>query len=489
MTTAILPPFPNTSVTDMNSPAVRAWWDAVRSFSNTDALQRDEFPNTGLLVKSSSTVFTGRTITAGSGVAVTDGSGISGNPTIAVDIHSLVDEQLLDLTADEVMFYDVSSAANKKTSIQNLGASASLITGPDTSTDNALPRYDGITGLLLQDSAVIVDDSNNMTGVASIIADGNIAAGKSGTAGTLKSFPSTAAKGSFVFEAIANTGDTLITLRNAAMGQTSVISIPDPGASTSTIVLTPNTSSADNALCRFDGTTGKIVQSSIDTLDDVGNMVLQRSIAVDNIFLWGGTSSGATDTAVGVSTLPAATSSTQNTVVGYESGNLVQGADRNSFLGYQSGKSIVNSDDNSGFGSQTLLVATGSGSCAFGSATMSTLTSGGLNSGFGMQAGSANATGAAALTTGTENTMIGYRAGVDTLSAVGCLALGSNAVATKATGTGSGDNGPGVAIGSVAAPVGFRGDATIYAAAGASAGYWRVKINGTQYKINLLADA
>jgi len=36
--------------------------------------------------------------------------------------------------------------------------------------------------------------------------------------------------------------------------------------------------------------------------------------------------------------------------------------------------------------------------------------------------------------------------------------------------------------------VGFRGNGTIYSAVGASAGYWRVKVNGTQYKIQLFAD-
>ncbi|MCF1193165.1 hypothetical protein LRR18_16370, partial [Mangrovimonas sp. AS39] len=58
-----------------------------------------------------------------------------------------------------------------------------------------------------------------------------------------------------------------------------------------------------------------------------------------------------------------------------------------------------------------------------------------------------------------------------------------------ATGATSGDDGPGIAIGSVDYPVGFRGDATIYPTSGASAGFWLVKVNGTQYKIELFALA
>lgn len=57
---------------------------------------------------------------------------------------------------------------------------------------------------------------------------GNIAAGLSGTAGTVASFPGTASKGSLVLAAVANTGNTNTTISNAAMGQASVVSIPDP---------------------------------------------------------------------------------------------------------------------------------------------------------------------------------------------------------------------------------------------------------------------
>ncbi len=63
---------------------------------------------------------------------------------------------------------------------------------------------------------------------ATAISGGNIQAGLSGTAGTLSSFPSTASKGSLVVAAVANTGNTITTLSNVAMGQASVVSIPDP---------------------------------------------------------------------------------------------------------------------------------------------------------------------------------------------------------------------------------------------------------------------
>ncbi len=37
------------------------------------------------------------------------------------------------------------------------------VTGPVSSTDNAIVRWDGVTGLLLQNSLVIIDDSGHLT--------------------------------------------------------------------------------------------------------------------------------------------------------------------------------------------------------------------------------------------------------------------------------------------------------------------------------------
>lgn len=39
---------------------------------------------------------------------------------------------------------------------------ANVVSGPASSTDNTLPRFDGTTGKVLQGSGVVVDDSNNV---------------------------------------------------------------------------------------------------------------------------------------------------------------------------------------------------------------------------------------------------------------------------------------------------------------------------------------
>ena len=97
----------------------------------------------------------------------------------------------------------------------------------------SLVEFTGTSGINLPTIANHIATYTNTTGhlgedATTAINGGNIQAGLSGTAGTLASFPATAAKGSFVVKAVANTGDTLSTLSNVAMGQASVVSIPDP---------------------------------------------------------------------------------------------------------------------------------------------------------------------------------------------------------------------------------------------------------------------
>lgn len=75
----------------------------------------------------------------------------------------------------------------------------------------------------------------NLSGTA--INRGSLQAGLSGTAGSLISYSSTAARGSLRVTAVANTGDTITTISNAAMGQATTVSIPDPGATTANFLL------------------------------------------------------------------------------------------------------------------------------------------------------------------------------------------------------------------------------------------------------------
>ncbi len=87
---------------------------------------------------------------------------------------------------------------------------------------------------------------------ATAINGGNIQAGLSGTAGALASFPATASKGSLKVVAVANTGDTAVTVSNRAHAQATVYSIGDVGQSTGSVLVSKVTADPNANLISFD---------------------------------------------------------------------------------------------------------------------------------------------------------------------------------------------------------------------------------------------
>lgn len=68
------------------------------------AILEDDFPNTGLMTRTGDGAFNTRTITAGTGVSVANGAGISGNPVISLSSETQASLALADtaLQADDV---------------------------------------------------------------------------------------------------------------------------------------------------------------------------------------------------------------------------------------------------------------------------------------------------------------------------------------------------------------------------------------------------
>ena len=192
-------------------------------------------------------------------------------------------------------------------------AGAGDVVGPGSATDNALTRFDGTTGKLIQNSGVIVDDANNMSGINALsissmgqnwtnagrtIADlGTVTTAdiNGGTIDGVQIGQSVAQLGTFTtldaadIEATAtfklgttNQGDVLYD------NGTSFVRLP-PGTSGQFLrtqgaganplwanagtgdVVGPG-SATDNAITRFDGTTGKLIQNSGVAIDDANNM-------------------------------------------------------------------------------------------------------------------------------------------------------------------------------------------------------------------------
>lgn len=116
--------------------------------------------------------------------------------------------------------------------------SGGLVVDGTTITGAEIGYVDGITPGTVTASKAGVVDANKDLGDYRNLSGTNLKAGKDAVAGTLTIFPATTAKGSAKFDVTDQTGDTQVTHRTAAMGQATVITTPDPGAATASVVLT-----------------------------------------------------------------------------------------------------------------------------------------------------------------------------------------------------------------------------------------------------------
>lgn len=96
---------------------------------------------------------------------------------------------------------------------------------------------DGATaGTVVLSKAVVVDANKDVSAFRNVGLV-NLDAGSSGAAGTIDVFPATAARGKFTLSCTDQTGDTAVELKPGAMGQATVITMPDPAAATADVVL------------------------------------------------------------------------------------------------------------------------------------------------------------------------------------------------------------------------------------------------------------
>jgi len=84
------------------------------------------------------------------------------------DAITVAQSQVTNLTTD-LAGKAASSHSHVQADVTNLTTDlAAKVTGPASSTDNTLPRFDLATGKVLQGSGVTVDDSNNISGLGTI---------------------------------------------------------------------------------------------------------------------------------------------------------------------------------------------------------------------------------------------------------------------------------------------------------------------------------
>lgn len=79
------------------------------------------------------------------------------NPILYGDVNRLPVETVA--SSDLLLIGDVSEGNLNKATVASVIAAGSGVTGPASSTDNAIVRFDGITGLVVQNSATTVADT------------------------------------------------------------------------------------------------------------------------------------------------------------------------------------------------------------------------------------------------------------------------------------------------------------------------------------------
>ena len=158
-----------------------------------------------------------------------DGKTLQGSGIVIADNNDLTSPGLLNGVSPTEMGYVVGVTSPLQTQLN------ARVSGPASAADNALPRYDGTTGKLLQGSSVLVDDTNNMSGIVTLTTTGTINGASPTEIGYL-------------------------------VGVTSPIQPQLTGR-----VVGPASATA-NALARYDGTTGKLLKNSVALLADDGTL-------------------------------------------------------------------------------------------------------------------------------------------------------------------------------------------------------------------------
>lgn len=172
------------------------------------------FPNSKFMVTTDSLA----TITT---AGYLNGVSLQSNPISATDVLQVLYDFNLQTQSGSFGIFTVAVSTTGVITLSSWSNPGEVVL---PTTANYLAHFTNTTGTL-------------SSAAGNVIQPGNIQAGLSGTPGTLASFPATANNGSLIISALNAGGAFTTTVRNSAMAQSSVISIPDPGAATANFML------------------------------------------------------------------------------------------------------------------------------------------------------------------------------------------------------------------------------------------------------------
>lgn len=196
---------------------------------------------------------------------------------------------------------DSTDPANPVVTATGGGGGSGDVVGPASATDNAIARFDSTTGKLLQNSTTTLDDNGsiqfptNASLVFGLDPSGTRTLSVNSLSGTLSYDDDVSITGNI---AVSGTVDG----RDIATDGTKLDRFATPVGATDGYVLTSDgangtawepasggggsgdvtgpASSTDNAVARFDSTTGKIVQDSSVTVSDTGSISVAEDVYV-----------------------------------------------------------------------------------------------------------------------------------------------------------------------------------------------------------------
>lgn len=219
------------------------------------------------------------------------------------------------------------------------GSTGGLVGGPVSSTDNSIPRYDGTTGKLLQDSQITITDS----GILHPNGDGTQDLGSS-----TNEFKDGYFKSIYINEEATIPVTNPIDTTNTVSGVDSGVNLSGTSNGNTLLGYKSGEDLGDNSGNTFIGRESGMEFTSVDTAKSKGN------VGVGEVALKGssGFTNGSWNVGVGVSSGVGITTGERNTLIGTSAGSTINSGSNNTSIG--SNSVIDSSSDNQtalGYGS------------------------------------------------------------------------------------------------------------------------------------------
>ncbi len=120
-----IPPFPVTQVTDLRHPAIRDWLDLIQT-QGDDSIGDNDFSGAGIMTKQATDTYGIIEITVETGLGITNGSGVSGDPEISLDFNAMTEDTTPNSSADYLASYDASAGSHKKVTLENVESKSAI---------------------------------------------------------------------------------------------------------------------------------------------------------------------------------------------------------------------------------------------------------------------------------------------------------------------------------------------------------------------------